>query len=608
MKTRTLLADPQVERSIFLHRAWFAGVVVLVLTATLISQLFNLQVVLHEHYRTLSDGNRMRIEPVPPMRGLIHDRNGIVLAENLPSFSLELIPEQVSDIEGTLDELAGIIEIREQDLVRFRNQIRRQRRFQAVPVRFQLSEEEVARFAVNRHRFPGVDMRTTLARRYPFGQVGIHAIGYVSAISEHDLARVEAARYSGTTHFGKTGAELAYESILHGTVGSRQIETNAQGRLLRVVNTMPPVPGRDIHLTLDIHLQQAAEEALGEFAGSIVAIDPRTGEVLALVSRPAFDPNQFVDGIAPAEFRALERDPRRPLFNRALRGRYPPGSTVKPFLTLGAFIRDVELAHRTVWCQGYFQLPGRERRYRDWRREGHGRVDMHRAAVESCDVYYYQLALEMGVDFMHEFLTLTGFGVPTGIDLPGELQGLVPSREWKRRTLNESWFPGETVIFGIGQGYMLSTPLQLAHSTAIMANRGVAYRPHILRDTVPEAVARVHSSQERHWRETIRGMEDVVHGQGGTARHIAPPRNHYRIAGKTGTVQVFSLSQEHDERIDQSTLPERLRNHALFIAFAPVDEPIISLAVLVEHGGSGGQVAAPIARRVLDAWMELSAP
>lgn len=608
MRFKTRLNNPHIERRLFMRRTWIALAAVLVLTVALIAQLVNLQIVRHAHYATLSDGNRMRIEPVAPTRGLIMDRNGVLLAENFASFTLELIPEQVSDVDATLDSLADIIEIRLQDRERFARQIRRQRRFEAVPVRFHLTEEEVATFAVNRHRFPGVDARATLTRRYSFGETGVHAVGYVGAISEADLAQVDAAKYSGTTHYGKTGAELAFESLLHGTVGYRQVETNAQGRLLRVVEYTPPVPGQDITLTLDVRLQVAAEEALGDYAGSIVAIDPRNGEILAMVSKPGFNPNPFVDGIDPAVFRALERNPRRPLFNRSLRGRYPPGSTIKPFLALGALIQPVELTHRSILCEGFFQLPGRDRRYRDWRREGHGHTDMHRAVVESCDVYFYQLALEMGVDYMHEFLMASGFGAPTGVDLRGELVGLVPSRGWKRRELNQSWFPGETVIFGIGQGYMLSTPIQLAHSAAYTAGRGHAFRPHILAGTTPEPAPSLFPERTAAWAETVRGMEDVVHGPRGTARPIAPPRDTYRIAGKTGTAQVYSLSQDDDERIDPVTIAEHLRDHALFIGFAPVADPRIAIAVVVEHGGSGGSVAAPITRRVLDAWHRLDLP
>ncbi|MCA1797927.1 MAG: penicillin-binding protein 2 [Xanthomonadaceae bacterium] len=608
---KTWLTNPQAERALFLGRALFAVVVVLVLTGGLVAQLVALQVGQHAHYATLSDGNRMRIEPLAPTRGLIFDRNGVLLAGNEPSFTLEIVPEQVTDIPATLAALGELIEIREQDLARFNRQLLRQRRFHAVPVRFQLSDEEASAFAVNRHLFPGVDIRATLARRYPFGAIGVHAIGYMSAISEADLAQVDAARYSGTTHYGKSGVELAYESVLHGAVGFRQVETNVQGRVLRVVEYSPPTPGNDLHLTLDIEVQLAAERALGDRAGAIVALDPRNGDVLALVSRPGFDPNAFVDGIDATAYGALERNPRRPLFNRALRGRYPPGSTVKPVLALAADAFRTELARRSVWCEGYFQLPGIDRRFRDWRREGHGRVDLHRAVVESCDVYFYELSLELGIDRMHEFLTAAGFGVRTGIDLKGELAGLMPSREWKRNTMNQGWFHGETLIVGIGQGYMLSTPMQLAQTAALFANRGHAYRPRIVApiDAAPERVAPLIPERVGDWRRTIQGMTDVVHGAAGTARAIAPRgEGAYTIAGKTGTAQVFTLAQDDDRSVDRPQLPEHLRDHALFIAFAPVESPRIAIAVIVEHGGGGSDIAAPVARTVLDAWIKRGQP
>ncbi len=611
---KTRLSNPYAERALFARRALVAIVLVLLMSGALSAQLVNLQVFSHAHYMTLAEGNRMRLEPVPPTRGLIYDRNGILLAGNQPSFTLELIPEQVRDIDATLAALAEYVDIREQDLVRFHGQLRRQRRFEPVPVRFQLSEEDASRFAVHRHEFPGVELRATLTRHYPHREVTAHAIGYVGAVSEADLTDVDAAAYSGTTHFGKTGVESAHEPTLHGTVGFRQVETNAQGRLIRVVDYSPPVAGDNIYLTLDVRIQQAADLALGDNAGAIVAIDPRNGDLLALVSKPGFDPNLFVDGIDVATYRALERDPRRPLFNRVLRGRYPPGSTIKPFLGLAGLVYRTELSRRSTWCEGFYRLPGGERRYRDWKRDGHGRTDLHRAVAESCDVYFYELALELGIDRMHEFMTAAGFGVPTGVDLDGELAGLMPSTEWKRRTMNQSWFPGETLIVGIGQGYMLSTPIQLAHSTAVAAGRGYAYRPRVVGWVQPGSggkplaqppVAMTPLVPERiaDWRTIVDSMVAVIHGPTGGARAIAP-RSGFRIAGKTGTAQVYSLAQDEDERIDPETVALHLRDHALFIAFAPVEQPEIAVAIIVEHGGGGAATAAPVARQVIDAWLE----
>lgn len=609
---KTRITDPHAERRLFIHRAVIALTGVLVLTGLLVSQLIGLQLLRHDHYATLSDGNRMRLEPVPPARGLIYDRNGLLLAQNLPSFTLELVPEQVPDMARTVDELAGLINLRQHDLARFERQLRRQRRFEAVPLRFQLSEDEVARFALNRHRFAGVDIRATLARRYPLGELGVHAVGYVGAISEADLRRIDAAAYSGTTHIGKTGIERRYEAVLHGAPGYRRVETNAQGRVLRVLEYSPPVAGRDVYLTLDYGLQQAAEQALGTRAGAVVALDPRNGDVLAFVSRPGFDPNAFVDGVDTARFRELERDPQRPLFNRALRGRYPPGSTIKPFLALAALEYETQLADRSIFCRGSFTLPGGIRRYRDWRREGHGRVDLFRAVVESCDVYFYELAHELGIDRIHEFMDAFGFGRATGIDLDGELAGLMPSREWKRRTLNQAWFPGETIIIGIGQGYMLSTPLQLAQVTAALATRGQPFRPRLLQavatpdgaeveERAAQAGTPVTLADPARWRTAVTSMVDVVHGQGGTARAIGRGIP-FRIAGKTGTAQVFSLTQDDELRLDPEDVPAHLRDHALFIAFAPAEAPSIAVAVVVEHGGGGG-IAAPVARAVIDVWL-----
>lgn len=610
---KTRIADPQAERRLFMRRSAIVFAFVLVLAAILAGQLVNLQVVRHAHYATLSDGNRMRLEPVPPARGMIHDRNGVVLARNLPSFTLELIPEQVEDIDETLRELSALVNVREQDLARFQRQLQRQRRFEPVPVRFQLSEEEVARFALNRHRFAGVDIRATLSRRYPLGELGAHVIGYVGAISEADLQRLDTLRYRATTHTGKTGVERRYENVLHGTPGYRRVETNAEGRILRVLEYDPPAAGRDIYLTLDHRVQQAAEDALGDNSGAVVALDPRNGDVLALASRPAFDPNGFVDGIEQAKYQALEQHGQLPMFNRALRGRYPPGSTVKPFLAMAALEYEAEIASNEIDCQGAYTLPGGARRYRDWRREGHGRVGLHRAVVESCDVYFYQLAHELGIDRMHAFLHAAGFGRVTGIDLNGELAGLVPSREWKRETMNQAWYPGETIITGIGQGYLLSTPLQLAHLTSVLATRGQAYPPRVLMGTAtgsgddiepPGANERVQVdvTEPAHWEAAIRAMVDVVHGARGTARSIGTGIP-YRIAGKTGTAQVFTLTQDDEARLDPEDVSAHLRDHAMFIAFAPADDPSIAVAVVVEHGGGGGGVAAPVARRVIDAWM-----
>lgn len=605
------IKDQFFESRLFLNRSVAMLMFCLVLVGTLVGRLVYLQILAHEHFTTLSRDNRVKILPEPPNRGLIYDRNGILLADNLPSFRLEITPEQVKDMDATLAALGALVQLRDIDLERFHKLRRRSPNFRATPLRFRLSEEEVARFAVNRHRFPGVDIAAGLSRHYPFGPLAVHSLGYVGRLDERDLQAVDESDYSGTTHIGKTGLEKTYETELHGSVGYRQVETNAQGRVLRVLERTAPTPGVNLYLTLDSRLQAAAERAFAEQTGSAVALDPNTGAVLALVSQPTYDPNPFVNGIEVKDYRALQEDERRPLFNRVLRGQYPPGSTLKPFVGLGGLEQGITSLQASTFCPGFYTLPGKERKYRDWKRTGHGTITLRDAIMQSCDVYFYDLALSMGIDRLHQFLGHFGFGRPTGIDISGELSGLLPSREWKRRNRNEPWFPGETLISGIGQGFNLTTPLQLAAATAMLANRGHSIQAHIVhaRQAVdsdqlepielplPVALPKVKVS---NWHSVIDAMEDVVHHARGTARRIG--RNApYRIAGKTGTAQVFGLKQE--EEYDEETLVYKLRDHALFIAFAPVDKPRIAVAVIVEHGGSGGAVAAPIARKILDAYL-----
>ena len=610
MARYSTLKDHFLESRLFMGRALVMLTLCALLVLVLLARLVYLQVIAHEHFTTLADGNRVRILPEPPNRGLIYDRQGMLLAQNLPSYRLEITPEQVRDMEASLAALGELVQLREVDLERFAQLRQRSPAFRAIPLRFRLSEEEVARFAVNRHRFPGIDIEAGLTRHYPHGPLAVHALGYVGRIDERDLQNISESEYSGTSHIGKTGLERTYEEQLHGSVGHRQVETNAQGRVLRVLERKAPVPGSNLYLGLDARLQAEVEAIFGEHTGAAVAIDPDSGDVLALVSMPVFDPNLFVNGIEVADYRALQEDEARPLFNRALRGQYPPGSTIKPFVGLGGLEQGITTGHSSTFCPGFYTLPGRERRYRDWKRSGHGAIDLHEAIVQSCDVYFYDLALSMGIDRLHDSLAPFGLGRLTGIDIIGELGGLLPSREWKRASRNEGWFPGETLITGIGQGFMLATPLQLANATAILANGGRKLQPRLVRAIQPsgaetpepvpvlelDSIPRVKS---QNWQEVIEAMIDTIHGPRGTARRIADAP--YRIAGKTGTAQVFGLKEE--EEYDAETLEYKLRDHALFIAFAPADQPRIALAVIVEHGGSGGAVAAPLARRILDAYL-----
>jgi penicillin-binding protein 2 len=609
------LKDHWREQRMFLSRLIAAAIIVVLLASLVVYRLVDLQVVHFEHFSRLSQGNRVRLEPVPPVRGLLFDRNGRLLAENRPVYQLELVPEQVRDIEATLAELIELELVQEEDLPRIRNQIRSQRRFEPTILRPRLSEEEAARFAVKRPRFTGVDIQARLARQYPLGAVGAHVIGYVGAISESDLQRLDTANYAGTAQTGRIGAERAWEHLLHGTTGYRQILVNAQGRTLQELERTDAVPGRNVYLTIDLELQAAAEEALQGRRGSIVALDPRNGEVLALVSLPGYDPNLFSTGISAAQYLALQEDIDQPLFNRALRGQYPPGSTIKPIMALAGLHYGVIDGNDTVFCPGWFSLPNHTHRYRDWKRTGHGTVDLEDSVAQSCDVYYYRLAVTLGIERMHEFLGQFGLGTATGIDIPGEQGGLMPSREWKRTAFRQPqdqvWFPGETVITGIGQGYMLTTPLQLAQAAAIMGSRGQGFRPSLLA-AVEDPISGERQPAERYalpplkiapgqFEEAVDSMVAVVHGARGTARAVGLD-SRWTIAGKTGTAQVVGIAQ--GEEYDEEQVDERHRPHALFIAFAPAENPRIAVGVLVENGGSGSAAAAPVARAVIDHWLQ----
>jgi len=622
MPSSVRLKDHWAEQRLFGRRVLAATTVILVCLGALFTRLVYLQVVRHDYFSDLSQGNRIRIDPVPPSRGLIFDRNGVPLALNRPAYQLEVTRELTPDLPDTLHRLVGLGLMPAEDYERTLRTIKARRSFESVPVRLQLSEEELARFAVNRPDFPGVEVRPRLTRYYPLGGTGVHALGYVSAISEQDQERIDTANYAGTTLIGKLGIERAYEDDLHGETGYQQLLVNAQGRRVeRVGLTAPdlerrePMAGKDLYLAVDARVQKAAEEALAGRRAAVVAIDPRNGDVLAFVSTPTFDPNGFARGLTYAEYAALSENIDVPLFDRALRGEYPPGSTIKPLIALGALEDGVVDADTTRLCRGAFQLPGSSHRFRDWKKGGHGTVNLHSAIAQSCDVYFYGVADRLGIDRLHEYLTKFGLGSATGIDIGGERKGLVPSREWKKKVFKDkelqTWFPGETVITGIGQGYMLATPLQLAQAAATVSMRGKRFAPRLvtaMRDSVtgeisklpPRELPAVTVSNPEHWDAIIGGMIGVTHDPAGTARRIqvgAP----YAIAGKSGTAQVFSVGQ--NEKYSDKGLAERLKDHALFIAFAPADDPKIAVAVMVENGKSGSGTAGPIARKVIDAYL-----
>jgi penicillin-binding protein 2 len=623
------LKDHWKEQRLFISRLVAAAFILLLLTGVLVYRLVQLQIVDHQRFSELSQGNRLRIEPLAPTRGLVYDRNGKVLAENLPAWELVLIPEQVQDLSATLDSLVALGLVQESDRARLVQLVRSHRRFEHVMLS-NLTEQQASRFAVRRHQYPGVDIREGLIRHYPYGEVAAHAMGYVASISPADLELIERRQYAATSHIGKTGVERGFEYDLHGTVGYRQQIVNAQGRVLldpasrdaaspaqsganSALETLWPVPGSNLVLSLDIELQQAAEAALGGARGAVVAIDPRNGDVLALVSAPSFDPNRFSTGLSQEDFRSLNTDPDKPLFNRALAGSYPPGSVIKPFLGLAALYYGVVEPNGRSMCPGFFVLPGNSHRYRDWRPQGHGLVDLHEAIVQSCDVFYYQVAVDLGIDNIESFLKSFGFGAPTGLDISGEQRGVVPSREWKRRNFSRSedqvWFPGETVITGIGQGFTLVTPIQLAHATATLASRGEIHQPRLViaeEDSVsgertnlePINLGRIDidDAQWQYIHDAMLGVTTEPRGSGFNAMRGTA----YHVAGKTGTAQVFSIAQE--EEYDAETVDERLRDHGLFVAFAPAENPVIAISVVVENGGGGASAAAPVARAVLDAY------
>lgn len=606
------LKDSIRELAQFRSRTIIAGLFTVLLLMVLVGRLFYLQIYNHTRFTTLSHNNRVNILPIAPTRGLIYDRNGVLLAENIPTFSLEIVPEQVEDMERTLAEIGKLIDIRAVDLERFRESLKRSRRFKEIPLRYRLNDIEVARIAVNRHRLPGVEINSRLSRHYPLGPLTAHVVGYVGRINERELKTLDTSNYAATSHIGKVGIEKTYEEELHGRVGFQQVETNARGRILRELERTPPVPGRSLHLNVDIRLQRIAEEAFAGERGALVAIDPRDGSVLAMVSTPSYDPNLFVNGIDSKTYAALRDSNDRPLFNRALRGSYPPGSTVKPVVGLAGLESGTVRPHDRVFCPGYYTLEGDDHRYRDWKRAGHGPVTVHRSIVESCDVFYYDLAFELGIDRMSSYLAKFGLGERTGIDMVGESSGLLPSREWKRANRNQPWYPGETLITGIGQGFMLTTPLQLASFTGTLAMDGQRYRPRVVaavEDAAsgeivprqPEPLPAVPIRNRSNWDRIHAAMKDVVHGPRGTARSIGYDVD-YTIAGKTGTAQVFGIAQ--GEKYVAEEIAKRLRDHALFVAFAPVEAPQIAVGVIVENGGSGGAVAGPVAGKVMETYFQ----
>ena len=604
------MRNPEREVHYFRLRVLVAMAFVLFCFTLLGARFAWLQVVKHEAYLAQAEQNRIAVLPVAPNRGLIKDRHGRIIARNYSAYTLEITPSKVASLEQTIDQLAQVVEVQPRDRRRFKKLMEDTKRFDSVPIRTRLSDEEVARFTAQRYRFPGVELRARLFRDYPLGQVGSHMLGYIGRISQRDLERIEKlgdpAAYAGTDHMGKLGIEQSYEGELHGTTGYEEVEITAGGRAVRMLKRTPSLPGNNLTLSVDIELQKVVEQAFGDRRGALIAIEPKTGDVLAFVSMPTFDPNLFVDGIDPKNWDELNNDPDKPLLNRALRGTYPIGSTYKPFLALAALETGKRRTDTVIHDGGTFLFGNRV--FRDSNKVPLGAVDMHRSIVKSSDIYYYQLANDLGVDTIHDFMKPWGFGQITGIDVEGEQTGILPSTAWKERRFKQKWYPGETISIGIGQGYNAFTLLQLAHATANLANDGVVMKPHLVKEvedlragekrlTVPKESYRIPVKPE-HMKFVRDAMVDVnISGTGRVAFQGAP----YKVGGKTGTAQVISIKQ--GEKYNESKTAERHRDHSLFIAFAPADDPKIAIAVLVENGGFGARAAAPIARAAIDYYL-----
>lgn len=601
------------EQHYFKLRLGFTALVALSLFALLASRFYYLQIKQYNHYQTLAEKNRISLIPIVPNRGLILDKNGVVLAHNFFVYTLEITPAKISDLEATIAEISQFVEISPLDRKRFNKLRQESRNFESVPIRTHLNEVEAAKFAVNHYRFPGVEIKSRLFRHYPLGKLGSHMVGYIGRINDKDLVDLEKSgdlsNYKGSDHVGKSGLEQFYERQLHGITGFQQVEVDADGHAVRVLSSNAPIPGDNLILSADSKLQEIAETAFGDRRGALVAINPKTGEVLSYVSQPTFDPNSFVGGIDTESWKLLNDSLDKPLINRPLRGIYPPGSTFKPFVALAGLEAGKRTPPFAIHDAGFFTLPNSSHRYRDWKPGGHGIVDMQRAITISCDTFFYGLAMELGIEKLTSFVRHFGFGKRSDFDIKGEIEGLLPTPEWKMRRFKQPWYPGETVIVGIGQGYTLVTPLQLAQATAILANNGVAMRPHLVahiqnsltgkRHVVPPVVQDKVILNPDNMDIVRRGMVDVTL-PGGTAASIGANAG-YSIAAKTGTAQVVGIRQ--NEKYNEHTINERHRDHALFIAFAPAEDPQIALAVIVENGGHGGSAAGPIARKVMDYYL-----
>lgn len=608
MQKRIPIKNPYREIQLVTRRSLIGVMLISLLILALIFRLAYLQISKHDIYTTLATQNWLDLVPIEPTRGLIYDRNGIMLAENIPVFSLDIVPYEVPNLKSTLNGLSKIISLSDSDLTQFQKQLKQHRRFDDIPLKLRLTDDEVARFTENQYRFPGARIQARLMRSYPYGESFTHVLGYVGRINAQELNEIDTINYSASHYIGKLGIEKYYEEELHGYVGYEQVENDASGKPIRVLKEIRSVPGKNIYLTIDSRLQFVAEKALKGHRGAVVAIEPATGQVLAMVSQPGYDPNLFVTGISQKDYQALQQSPDRPLYDRALRGLYPLASTIKPYFALQGLESGVITVKSTLYDPGWFELPNRSHTYHDWQRGGHGIVNVEKAIIKSCDTFFYDLASKMGIHRMDNILNAFGFGALTGIDLRGEMPGVVASPEWKKSMRGARWYQGDTILSGIGQGYMQATPLQLAVAAATLANRGQRTIPYLLLGSQmpgkpylplqPIPLEAVPMKDPRNWDTVIRAMQSVVDSPQGTAYRFG--RQHsYTIAGKTGTAQVIRKRGNPDEEDNQNSLPERLRDHHLFIAFAPVDQPKIAVAIVSENSS----IAIEVARAMFDSYL-----
>ena len=609
LKQYEKVRNGQAELNLFVRRALVAFIGVLMLTGILLTNLYHLQVVEYDSYQTRSNGNRIKLLPVPPTRGLIYDRNGKVLAENLTFFGLYIVPEKTDNLEQTFEELKMVVGLTDEDIENYRKEKKCASRYTPILLKPDLTEEQIARFSVNQHRFPSMDVHPYFKRNYPYGDVLTHILGYVAKINDKDKTRLQDegkyGNYAGTADIGKLGIEKFYEDQLHGTTGFEEVEINNRGKVIRKLRDQPAIAGSSIRLTIDIELQRYIANLLSNQKGAVVVMDPRDSSILAMVTNPSYDNNLFVDGISGNDYKQLLEDPDRPLYSRATQGTYPPASTIKPFMAVAGLSEEKITPSTTIFDPGFWILPGSTQRYRDWKRGGHGRTDVVKAITESSDTFFYQLAYDMGIDRMSEWMKKFGFGVKTGIDLAEESAGIMPTREWKQKRHKKPWVQGDTIPVGIGQGYWIATPLQLAKATSILINNGKVNTPHLMKEVManeiipyqdPLLYEDIDQVPARYWQLAKQGMYNVIHANSGTAKKAFAGAN-YRAAGKTGTAQVFSLNGQDYKA---GNLKKELHDHAWFIGYAPYDNPEIVISIILENAGGGSSAAAPIVRNIMD--------